>query len=131
MEIERPRPEQGEIWIAGHRQSFSIRQDAVERSEGGFLLREPLEVGRTFQGPFGVVRVEGAAETVNVPAGELSDCLRTVEEGTNPPRTVETTYCAGVGIAKIEIWGQGAEESSHVESVLTAYGPRIDLRQAQ
>lgn len=131
MEIERPHPNQGEIWIAGHRQSFSIRQDAVERAEGGFLLREPLEIGRSFQGPFGVVTIDGLGETVNVPAGELRDCLRTVEEGSNPPRTVETTYCAEVGIAKIVISGHGEAELRHVESVLTAYGPRIDLRQAQ
>jgi hypothetical protein len=131
MEIERPHDDQGEIWIAGHRQSFSIRSGAIERAEGGFLLREPLEVGESFQGPFGRVTIVGLGEVLQVPAGEFRDCLRTREEGESPPRSVETTYCAGVGIAKIVISGAGGGEVSRVESVLTAHGPRIDLRKAQ
>jgi hypothetical protein len=127
MEFERPRPEQGEIWIAGHRQSFRLSPKAVERAEGGFLLRAPLEVGREFLGPFGRVVVVGVGEKAEVPAGSFPSCIRTEETSDHPPKSVETTYCRGVGIVKITILGEGGDELGAVESVLTSFGPRMDL----
>jgi hypothetical protein len=130
MEFARPHPEQGEIWIAGHRQSFHLSPKAVERAAGGFLLHAPLEVGSEFQGPFGHVVVLGVGEKVTVPAGSFRSCVRTDETSERPPKSVETTYCRGVGIVKITVSGDGGDELASVESVLTSYGPRMDLGQA-
>lgn len=127
MEFERPRPERGEIWIAGHRQSFLLGEDAVERAEGGFVLHAPLEVGNSFQGAFGRVSIVQVGLSVSVPAGSFSDCLVTREESANPPKSVETTFCAGVGIVRLRVSGAGGGEVSEVESILQAYGPRADL----
>ncbi|HSC86904.1 MAG TPA: hypothetical protein VLC09_06520, partial [Polyangiaceae bacterium] len=49
FEYYRPRPGLGEIEIAGRIQRLYLHPDAVEHATGGFLLREPLEPGRTFQ----------------------------------------------------------------------------------
>jgi hypothetical protein len=130
MEFARPRPEHGEIWIAGHRQSFHLSPRAVERAEGGFLLLAPLEVGREFQGPFGRVVVRGVDEKVTSPAGTFSGCVRTEETSEQPPKSVETTYCRGVGIVKIAVAAASGEEVGAVESVLLSYGPRMDLGSA-
>ncbi len=126
MEIERPSESQGEIWIAGRRTRFRISPRRVERAEGGIWLEEPLEVGHRFPGPFGQTTIESLDRQVTVPAGTFEGCLVTVER--SPAKTAESTYCPGVGLVRIVVEGDSDSEVTRVQSELTGYGPRADLR---
>lgn len=126
MEIERPSEGQGEIWIAGRRTRFRITPRRVERAEGGIWLEEPLEVGHSFPGPFGQTTIESLAQKVTVPAGTFEGCLVTVER--SPAKIAESTYCPGVGLVRIVVEGASDSDVTRVQSELTGYGPRVDLR---
>lgn len=127
MEIERPKEERGEIWIAGRAQRFRISPDRVERIEGGVLLEAPLEVGHTFHGSFGVTEITKVGERVSVPAGTFDGCLVTLEQAASPAKRVETTYCPKIGIVRVVVDGASDTDVTHVQSELTAYGPWLDI----
>lgn len=128
MEIERPSETRGEIWIAGRRTRYDITPNRVARVEGGLLLEAPLKIGHTFPGPFGAVRIMSTSERVTVPAGTFENCLVTLEETTEPPKRVETTFCPQIGVVRVVVDGASDTDVTRVQSELTAYGPRIDIR---
>lgn len=126
MEIERPSEARGEIWIAGRRTRFQISPRRIERAEGGIWLAEPLEVGRSFPGPFGQTTIESVSERVTVPAGTFEGCVVTLER--SEAKTAESTYCPGVGLVRLVVEGASDADVTRVQSELTSYGPRVDLR---
>jgi hypothetical protein len=84
---------------------------AYEAREGGvflpaadvWLLRDPLAVGASWPARAGrtatVVAVDVAIET---PAARLASCVTVEERGEDAARIVRTTFCPGVGAARIE-----------------------------
>jgi len=130
LEYYRPRPELAQIEIAGRIQRLRVTAQQVEHATGGFLLRTPLEVGRTFKGAFGQVRIEQVNLVTEVPAGKLTRCLLTVEESLNPAKRAETTFCPGIGVAKMVVEATGDAEVLRLETELLSHGPRVDLSAA-
>ena len=130
LEIYRPRPDLAELEIAGRIQRLVVHEDAVLHATGGQLLGTPLEKGRTFRGAFGTVRIVEVNAEVVVPLGKIPRCVLTVEESIQPPKRVETAYCAGIGLTKMIVEASGDAEVLRIETELVSHGPRVDLRKS-
>lgn len=130
LEIYRPRPDLAELEIAGRIQRLVVHEDAVLHATGGQLLGTPLEAGRTFRGAFGTVRIVDVNAEVVVPMGKIPRCVLTIEESIQPPKRVETAYCAGIGLTKMIVEASGDAEVLRLETELVSHGPRVDLRKS-
>jgi hypothetical protein len=90
------------------------------------VLQDPLEVGRTFAGGFGEVRINEVGTTVTVPAGTFDRCVVTREANLELPKTAISTYCADVGLVRLTVEAGG----ERLETELMSYAPRVDLGSA-
>lgn len=129
LEYYRPRPSTAEIIIAGRIQRIRVTPNDIALATGGSLLRAPLEVGKTFPGAFGTVRIERVNVSVDVPKGRIERCVVTVEESQNPPKRAESTFCSGIGLTRMVVEAAGEEDDLRIETALISHGPRVDLRQ--
>lgn len=125
--ITRPREGLAELEIAGRVQRLQVEPSWIGHATGGELLREPLEVGATFPGAFGTVRITEVNVPLSVPAGQFQRCVFTLEESQNPPKRVESAYCSGVGLTRMLVEAETDEGLLRMESLLTQHGPRVDL----
>jgi hypothetical protein len=129
MQIHRPRPTVVELKIGGKIHRLDLVKEGVRVVEGGWLLKLPLEVGATFTGQYGTVKVTNVNLTVNVPAGRFDGCVETEElSGTN--RTL-TRYCPTIGITELEIESLSTDEPAREIARLKSHGPLVDLGQDQ
>lgn len=121
-----------ELGVGGRKQRLRFHSDAIENVMGGYLLKAPLVVGATWRGMGGTVRVVAVGKRVRVPAGELEDCVETVETETSPGavRSVTTVFCAGVGIASLEVEASAGGEYARERAVLKSHGPKVDVNAA-
>jgi hypothetical protein len=128
FEIKRPRPELAELSLAGQvRKRYYFEPAGVRSGQGGYLLKSPLALNSEWTGDDGKVRVTGIEETVDVPAGKFSGCLRTVEEAKFAAATRKTTtvFCPGVGITVLEIEAEQEGTSVLERLLLKSFGPRF------
>jgi hypothetical protein len=128
FEIKRPRPELAELSLAGQvRKRYYFEPGGVRSGQGGYLLKSPLALNSEWAGDDGKVRVTAVEETVDVPAGKFSGCLRTVEqaEGMAKARKTTTVFCPGVGITVLEIEAEQAGMSVLERLSLKSFGPRF------
>lgn len=128
FEIKRPRPELAELSLAGQvRKRYYFEPGGVRSGQGGYLLKSPLALNSEWAGDDGKVRVTAVEETVDVPAGKFSGCLRTVEEAKVIAKTRKTTtvFCPGVGITVLEIDAEQAGMSVLERLSLKSFGPRF------
>lgn len=125
MQVTRPRPKVVELNIGGKIRRLDLTDEGVRIVEGGWLLKKPLEVGATFAGQNGQVRVATIHVSVDVPAGHFKECVETEEIG-SAARTI-TTYCPHVGIALLEVESMSVKNPERVTARLKTHGPRIDL----
>lgn len=129
LEVQRPRPDAAELWVAGRAQRLSVSADALELATGGFLLRAPLEAGAEFQGNFGRVRITRVGFSSRVEAGEFRDCLETVETlvaGT-ASRVTTTVFCAGTGMVSRRSEADSDEGRAAESMELKAAGRKVVL----
>jgi hypothetical protein len=125
MQVRRPHGNRIELNVAGKIRRLEATPDGVSIATGGWLLKQPFTVGARFQGLSGPVTVIGIERNLNVPAGHFTRCVET-EEMTSTAVT-RTTFCPGVGIAKLVIEGQVNNESRREIAELRFHGPRIDI----
>jgi hypothetical protein len=77
----------------------------------GHLLKAPIAVGASWSsGPHTEARVVSLKETVSTPSGPLHDCVLVAELNRDNEQRIETTYCPGVGparvVAEMDVRGQ-------------------------
>ena len=128
FEIKRPRPELAELSIAGQvRKRYYFEPAGVRSGQGGYLLKSPLGLNSEWTGDDGRVRVTSVDESIAVPAGRFSGCLRTVEEAKLAAATRKTTtvFCPGVGMTLLEIEAEQAGTSVLQRLTLKSFGPRF------
>ena len=125
VQVTRPRPDMAELNIAGKVQRLEMSADAVRHATGGYLLKAPLEVGAQWKGQFGKVRIASISRSIQVPAGQFTDCIETVEEATLPtPKRATSVFCRDVGMVSLRIEGELGDEAGSVGTLLRSYGPR-------
>ena len=128
FEIKRPRPELAELSLAGQvRKRYYFEPGGVRSSQGGYLLKLPLEQNAEWRGDDGIVKVTNVNLSVDVPAGKFSGCLQTVEDARLGAATRKTTtvFCPGVGITVLEINAEQEGMSVLQRLSLKAFGPRF------
>lgn len=125
MQVRRPRGNRIELNVAGKIRRLEAKEEGVAIATGGWLLRQPFTVGATFQGLSGLVKIIAVDSALKVPAGNYAHCIETEE--TTSTTTTRTTFCPGVGIAKLVIEGTTNGETRREIAELRFKGPRIDL----
>ncbi|MEM9696654.1 MAG: hypothetical protein AAGA56_29200 [Myxococcota bacterium] len=128
VRAERTVATEGVLVTGGRRKTFHFEGEGIREGSSlgaAFVLRPPLEVGRTWRGTHGgTVEVTGVRVTARVPAGLYDGCISTVERrGGDVRLQVNTVYCPDVGIVSLEVFGGGRMERAE----LVSYGPPIDL----
>jgi hypothetical protein len=129
MQVRRPRTNVVELDVGGKIRRLDLTSDGVKIVEGGWLLKKPLEVGATFPGQNGAVRVVSISRSVDVPAGRYKECVETEELG--PGARTVTTFCPLVGIALLEVESLAVDNPGRVTARLKSHGPRVDLGKDQ
>jgi hypothetical protein len=128
FEIKRPRPELAELSLAGQvRKRYYFEPGGVRSSQGGYLLKLPLEQNAEWRGDDGNVKVTNVNLSVDVPAGKFSGCLQTVEDARFGAATRKTTtvFCPGIGITVLEIDAEQEGMSVSQRLDLKSFGPRF------
>lgn len=128
LEVRRPAPNRAELIVAGRAQRVDVDASSVRHAAGGFLLKEPFSVGAKFPGDFGEVEITSLTRTANVPAGNFTNCLETVESaarGTSTKRTL-TVFCPGVGISLRRTEAESDEGSGAESLSLRSHGPKFE-----
>jgi hypothetical protein len=128
LEVRRPRPNVAELVVAGRGRRLNVTESAVGHAAGGFLLREPLDVGSSWHGDFGRVRVTRVDFAVTVRAGTFAGCVETIEEVTTREGEKRTTtaFCPGVGIAMRETEAEQGGQRQSERIALKSYGKKFD-----
>ena len=125
MQVHRPRPKVVELNVGGKIRRLDLTDEGVKIVGGGWLLKKPLEVGATFVGVNGPVRVKSIHTTADVPAGHFEECVET-EEVSPAARTI-TSFCPLVGIAFLEVESMAVDNPERVTARLKSHGKRVDL----
>ncbi len=107
-----------ELRLSNATRRFVFTAAGVAYDEGAFILKAPLDVGASWSGEHGgTTRVAKTDAWVEVPAGRYAGCVETVEEGGRPTGAIySTTYCAGIGMVKLEVKAAGGEASAELKS---------------
>jgi hypothetical protein len=85
----------------------------------GFILKNPINIGKSWSTPIGEFNIEGTNETVKVPAGTFTHCVKTHHVGqdmqSQSQNTYELTvwYAPNIGAIKaIEKWSLSNGETT-------------------
>lgn len=115
----------GELRLSNATKRFVFSPDGVAYDTGLFILKAPLEVGKSWPGEHGgTTRVATVDAAPKVPAGTYASCVQTIEEGGRPPGSkYATTYCPGVGMVLLEIQVAGGEARAELKS----YAPPVKI----
>jgi hypothetical protein len=129
VQISRPRSGRVDLRMGAHTERLEFVPGGVAYVEGGFLLKAPLEQGRSWKGRSGTVRVASVDEHANVPAGPFDGCVRTVEETPDAAssKTVTSVYCPHVGLVSVDVEAATNEGHQRETAVLKSFGPRVDV----
>lgn len=129
LQVRRPHPDLVELDDGGHVERLYVDDAGLRYATGGYWLKAPLQVGACWAGRAGQVCITSVSETVQVPAGDFTGCVATLEQlesGPDGSRT-RTVFCPGVGMALLEVEGWAGEAPVRERAVLRYAGPRIDL----
>jgi hypothetical protein len=125
MQVQRSHGNHVVLGVAGKMRRLEVTPEGVSIATGGWLLKQPLTVGSSFQGLSGRVTVINADCAVAVPAGQFTHCIETEEKTSTT--TTRTDFCRGIGITRLVIEGQVNGELRREVAELRFHGPRIDL----
>jgi hypothetical protein len=125
LQVERHSAERANLRSGNVIRRVVFEPEGVKLVSGGYLLRAPLELGASWAGPAGSVRVSDVDQVLTVPAGTFSGCIETSETagGAALRRLIVTSYCPDVGIVRFSV--ESAEEQQRFE--LKSFGPRVDI----
>jgi hypothetical protein len=129
MRVVRPEIGRAELHKSSGVTELILTQDAIERSTGGFILREPLHKGSEWPGDNGgVTYVRDVGMRVTTSNATLEGCIQTVEEIRKPSEgRVVSVYCPDVGLVEmiVDDWNGGERHTRRF--VLRSYGLGVDL----
>ena len=99
---------EGSVFTDSRNQKFMLGSDGL-RDEHRYLLKEPLEVGRTWTSVIDVsttehYKVDEVGVGVDVPAGHFDDCVQIEArnpQGPNLSLIADQIYCPGVGLVRV------------------------------
>lgn len=131
MQVRRPRDGRVDLTVGGKVQRLEIGDDAVRYVGGGTVLRRPLEIGTTWRGNLGVVRITRTDVDLSTPAGDFAGCIETREEvlrGSTGQR-VTTVFCPDVGIAQLVMEVTSPTDVEAETATLRSYEKRVDIYQ--
>lgn len=131
LEVRRRRADMAELVVAGRTRRVELAEEGIRHATGGWLLKQPLTLGATFQGDFGGVRISAIDRSVKVAAGSFDGCLETIEAVSNTgfSKSTTTLYCPNVGIVT-RLTEAESDEGADTESMrLRSFGPKVDLGQ--
>jgi hypothetical protein len=82
---------------------YQIVPEGIARAgQAGHLLKTPLVSDASWpSAPDTVARVEALHQTLALPAGTFQECVVVKEENASTGQRVSTTYCPGVGPARV------------------------------
>jgi hypothetical protein len=82
---------------------YLIVPEGIARAgQAGHLLKTPLVSDASWpSAPDTVARVEALHQTLTLPAGTFEECVVVKEENASTGQRVRTTYCPGVGPARV------------------------------
>jgi hypothetical protein len=124
LQVDRKSGERADLRSGNSIKRVEFLPDGARLLTGGYLLKEPLELGAEWTGPAGLVRITAVNQPIQVAAGKFAGCLETSEGGAQgSARSILTTYCPGVGIVKFSVDDGEREERFELES----FGPRVDI----
>lgn len=129
MQVRRPRPNLAEVKIGQKVHRLDLVKDGVRVAEGGYVLKAPIEVGATFTGQYGSVKITHVNKQVTVPAGRFEGCVET-EETTGTSRTT-TSYCPTIGITLLEVESLSVDAPGREIARLKSHGPLMELGEDQ
>ena len=127
LQVRRPRPHAVELDDGGSVQRLELAADGVRHRSGGYWLKLPLRVGAQFKGQFGQVTVTKTDRRIEVPAGEFTDCVETVEQDRMGIKQATTVFCPDAGMVSFEIEGTSGTVYTRVRFLLRSYGPKVDI----
>jgi hypothetical protein len=125
FQVERLSPNRASLRAGDSARFLALGPDGIRQLDGGYLLAPPLTLGAEWAGAAGRVRITATDQSLEVPAGHFEGCLITTEADTRArlPRSIVTTYCPDVGIARIQV--DDAENEQRFE--LKSFGPAVDI----
>ncbi len=124
IEVQDSRRGQVTMHFGGRTIHLRSTRDGIAVAEGGYLLKSPLVKDASWDGSLGTVRVASLDDTVEVPAGKFTGCIRTVEQERvfGGVRTITSQFCPHVGLAAMDV----TAKDEHQTAVLRSHAPRID-----
>jgi hypothetical protein len=123
--VHRTDPLHGELRLSNATKRFVYSPEGVAYDTGAFILKAPLDVGKSWPGEHGgTTRVSTVDAAPKVLAGTYSSCVVTIEEGGRPPGSKYTsTYCPGVGMVLLEVSVANGEGRAELKS----YGAPVKI----
>lgn len=99
---------EGRVFTDSRNQKFMREADGL-RDEHRYLLKEPLEVGRTWTSIIDVstsehYKVDEIGVRIDVPAGHFEDCVQIEARNPQGPSMsliADQVYCPGVGLVRV------------------------------
>lgn len=115
----------GELRLSNATKRFVFSPEGVAYDTGAFILKAPLEVGKSWPGEHGgTTRIAAVDAAPKVQAGAYASCVQTIEEGGRPPGSkYVTTYCPGVGMVLLEVQVASGEARAELKS----YGAPVTI----
>jgi hypothetical protein len=92
---------------------YQLRADGIERAgQQGYLLKAPFALDASWpSGPDTVARIVGLHQQLATAAGSFEECVVVQENNASSGQRITTTYCPGVGPARVvsemEVRGHG------------------------
>jgi len=124
--VHRSGDRDGELRFPSGVKRFRYTTEGVMLADtGAFVLKEPIERGATWRGEHGgQTQVIAVEVTIDVPAGQYTGCVQTLEErlGDRPVRFI-STFCPDVGVVSLE----AASGSGYERADLKSYAPPMEV----
>lgn len=125
MQVRRAHGNLVELNVAGKVRRLEVKPEGVAIATGGWLLKQPMTVGSSFQGLNGRVTIVSVDRSLDVPAGHFTGCIQTEEK--TATSVTRTDYCRATGITRLVVEASINGELRREIAELRFHGPRIDL----
>lgn len=82
---------------------YELREEGIfHLASGSYLLKLPFEVGESWRSRDGIARIVRVNERVEIDDARYAPCVIVEESRAGSGARVETSYCEGIGVTRIE-----------------------------
>lgn len=129
MRVTRPREGRADLVVGGKVERLEIVPDGIRRAGGGYLLKAPISVGAEWKDGINRFRVTSIDKSIQVPAGNFTGCVETIEESGGPGggKKVTSVYCPDVGMVLMNVEAMTDGEYGSLTAELKYHGPPVDI----